>query len=94
MNKPHTTSRPNQQPTPAAHWPTPPTPPVGSPNIILMMLDDVGFADFGCYGSEIDTPTIDAVANAGVRYSGFHTTAMCSTTVSYTHLTLPTICSV
>ncbi len=45
-----------------------------------MMLDDVGFADFGCYGSEIDTPTIDAVANAGVRYSGFHTTAMCSTT--------------
>ena len=80
MNKPHTTSRPNQQPTPAAHWPTPPTPPVGSPNIVLMMLDDVGFADFGCYGSEIDTPTIDAVANAGVRYSGFHTTAMCSTT--------------
>lgn len=80
MKKPSTTSRPNQQPTPAAHWPAPPTPPAGSPNIVLMMLDDVGFADFGCYGSEIDTPTIDAVANRGVRYSGFHTTAMCSTT--------------
>ena len=45
-----------------------------------MMLDDVGFADFGCYGSEIDTPCIDQVAARGVRYSGFHTTAMCSTT--------------
>lgn len=80
MKKPHTTSQPNAQPAPAAHWPTPPTPAAGSPNIVLMMLDDVGFADFGCYGSEIDTPTIDAVANRGVRYSGFHTTAMCSTT--------------
>ena len=44
------------------------------------MLDDVGFADFGCYGSEIDTPTIDQLASRGLRYSGFHTTAMCSTT--------------
>ena len=80
MKKPHTTSRPNAKATPAPHWPTPATPPVGSPNIVLMMLDDVGFADFGCYGSEIDTPAIDSVANRGVRYSGFHTTAMCSTT--------------
>ena len=80
MKKNHTTTRPNAQPTPAPHWPTPPRPPTDSPNIVLMMLDDVGFADFGCYGSEIDTPTIDAVANRGVRYSGFHTTAMCSTT--------------
>jgi len=45
-----------------------------------MMLDDVGFADFGCYGSEIDTPAIDGVAERGLRYTGFHTTAMCSTT--------------
>ena len=65
---------------PKQHWPTPATPPQGSPNIVLMMLDDVGFADFGCYGSEIDTPSIDQVAARGVRYSGFHTTAMCSTT--------------
>lgn len=80
MKKPHTTSRPSEQVTPKPHWPAPATPPAGSPNIVLMMLDDVGFADFGCYGSEIDTPAIDAVANRGVRYSGFHTTAMCSTT--------------
>ena len=48
--------------------------------MLLVLLDDVGFADFGCYGSEIDTPTIDALAEAGLRYTGFHTTAMCSTT--------------
>jgi arylsulfatase A-like enzyme len=65
---------------PKQHWPAPATPPPGSPNIVLMMLDDVGFADFGCYGSEIDTHCIDRVAARGVRYSGFHTTAMCSTT--------------
>jgi arylsulfatase len=45
-----------------------------------MLLDDVGFADFGCYGSEIDTPNIDRLATRGLRYTGFHTTAMCSTT--------------
>lgn len=61
-------------------WPSAPVPPDGSPNILVIMLDDVGFSDFGCYGSEIDTPNIDQVANRGVRYSGFHTTAMCSTT--------------
>jgi len=49
------------------------------------MLDDVGFADFGCYGSEIDTPTFDALAARGVRYTGFHTTAMCSTTRASLH---------
>ena len=62
------------------HWPKAPAPPPGAPNILIMMLDDVGFADFGCYGSEIDTPNIDRLASRGLRYSGFHTTAMCSTT--------------
>ena len=61
-------------------WPAPPTPPGGRTNILLVLLDDVGFADFGCYGSEIDTPTIDRLAEEGLRYTGFHTTAMCSTT--------------
>jgi arylsulfatase A-like enzyme len=50
------------------------------PNILIVLLDDVGFADFGCYGAENATPTIDAIANEGLRFSGFHTTAMCSTT--------------
>jgi len=48
--------------------------------VLVVLLDDVGFSDFGCYGSEIDTPTVDALAARGLRYTGFHTTAMCSTT--------------
>ena len=50
------------------------------PNVLVVLFDDVGFSDLGCYGSEISTPTIDRLAAAGLRYSGFHTTAMCSTT--------------
>lgn len=49
-------------------------------NILIVLLDDVGFADFGCYGSEIATPSIDALAEQGTRFTNFHTTAMCSTT--------------
>jgi arylsulfatase len=45
-----------------------------------VLFDDVGFSDFGCYGSPIKTPTIDRLAAQGLRYTGFHTTAMCSTT--------------
>ncbi|MCI3131683.1 arylsulfatase [Phenylobacterium aquaticum] len=62
------------------HWPAPPKPPKGAPNILVVLFDDVGFSDFGCYGSPIRTPTIDALAADGLRYTGFHTTAMCSTT--------------
>ena len=49
-------------------------------NVLIVLLDDVGFADFGCYGSSIQTPTIDRLAAEGIRATGFHTTAMCSTT--------------
>ncbi len=66
-------------------WPDPVQPPERAPNVLIMMLDDVGFADFGCYGSEIETPNIDSVADRGVRYTGFHTTAMCSTTRASLH---------
>ena len=52
----------------------------GAPNILVILFDDVGFSDFGCYGSPIATPAIDAIAGRGLRYTGFHTTAMCSTT--------------
>ena len=55
-------------------------PPAGAPNILVVLFDDVGFSDFGCYGSPIKTPVIDKLASEGLRYSGFHTTAMCSTT--------------
>ena len=47
---------------------------------MVVLLDDVGFAQFGCYGSDIRTPTFDALAAAGLRYSNFHTTALCSPT--------------
>ncbi|MFZ9727275.1 MAG: sulfatase-like hydrolase/transferase, partial [Ilumatobacteraceae bacterium] len=52
----------------------------GSPNIVVVLLDDVGFAQFGCYGSDIRTPTFDALAAGGLRYSNYHTTALCSPT--------------
>ncbi|WP_316225315.1 arylsulfatase [Bradyrhizobium sp. SZCCHNS3052] len=61
-------------------WPAPQQPPKGAPNILVVLFDDVGFSDFGCYGSRIRTPAIDGLAAQGLRYSGFHTTAMCSTT--------------
>ena len=62
------------------HWPDASMRPPGAPNILVVLFDDVGFSDFGCYGSAIRTPHIDALAARGLRYTGFHTTAMCSTT--------------
>src|SRR6202048_208997 len=61
-------------------WPPRTKAPLGAPNILVVLFDDVGFSDFGCYGSPIKTPTIDRLAAQGLRYTGFHTTAMCSTT--------------
>ena len=61
-------------------WPAEPTPPPGTPNVVYCVFDDVGFSDFGCYGSEIDTPNIDRLAAGGLRYTNFHTTALCSPT--------------
>ncbi len=51
--------------------------PDARPNIVLMMVDDLGFSDFGCYGSEIETPNIDALATGGLRFSRFYNTAKC-----------------
>src|SRR5262249_53480990 len=62
------------------HWPIGPKAPPGAPNILIVLFDDIGFSDFGCYGSPIKTPTIDRLAAQGLRYTGLHTTAMCSTT--------------
>jgi arylsulfatase A-like enzyme len=61
-------------------WPEPVRPVAGAPNIVLVVLDDVGFAQLGCYGSDIETPTIDGLAAGGLRYANFHTTALCSPT--------------
>jgi arylsulfatase len=62
------------------HWPTPARPPDGAPNVVIVVLDDVGFAQLGCYGSDIGTPRLDALAARGLRYTSFHTTALCSPT--------------
>ena len=61
-------------------WPPEPAPPPGAPNVLLVLLDDVGFAQLGCFGSDIETPTFDALAADGLRYANFHTTALCSPT--------------
>ena len=61
-------------------WPAEPAPPAGAPNIVLVVLDDVGYAQLGCYGSDIQTPVLDGLAGSGVRLSNFHTTSLCSPT--------------
>jgi arylsulfatase len=59
-------------------WPEDPKPPKDSPNVIIFMLDDVGFAQVGSFGGLIKTPNIDELAANGLRYNNFHTTALCS----------------
>jgi arylsulfatase len=50
------------------------------PNILLILVDDMGWSDIGCYGGEIPTPHLDALAAGGVRFTQFYNTARCSTT--------------
>ncbi len=61
-------------------WPAEPAPPAGSPNVLLVVLDDVGYGQLGCYGSDIETPVLDRLATTGVRLANFHTTSLCSPT--------------
>ncbi|NOY49920.1 MAG: arylsulfatase [Chlorobi bacterium] len=49
-------------------------------NIVLIVADDLGYGDIGCYGGEIETPNIDALATKGIRFSSFHTAPMCAPT--------------
>ena len=63
-----------------AWWPPIHEPAAGAPNVVVVLLDDVGYAQFGCYGSDIATPTFDRLAAQGRRYANFHTTALCSPT--------------
>lgn len=50
------------------------------PNIVVVLVDDMGFSDIGSYGSEIPTPNLDALADGGIKFSQFYNTARCSTT--------------
>ena len=59
-------------------WPEEKRAPEGSPNIILMLLDDMGYSDIAPFGSEIDTPNLDRLAAAGLRLTNYHTTPVCS----------------
>ena len=60
--------------------PEPARPPKGAPDVIFIVLDDVGFSDLGCYGSEIDTPNMNRLGTRGAQYTNFHVTSMCSPT--------------
>ena len=60
----------------------PPKAPDGAANVLYIVLDDVGFSAMSCYGGPIETPNIDRIVSAGVRYTQFHTTALCSPTRS------------
>src|SRR5262245_11067793 len=61
-------------------WPARIVPPKGAPNVLLIMTDDVGFGAPSTFGGVIPTPAFDRLANMGLRYSAFHTTALCSPT--------------
>jgi arylsulfatase len=62
------------------YWPPKVVPPKGAPNILLILTDDQGYGVTSTFGGVIPTPAMDRVANAGLRYTQFHTTALCSPT--------------
>ncbi|MCK9904994.1 arylsulfatase [Frankia sp. Cpl3] len=61
-------------------YPVSPRPADGAPNVVVVLFDDMGFAQLGCYGSDIRTPNIDRLAAGGLRYNRFHVTSLCSPT--------------
>ena len=61
-------------------WPPAPNPVSGTPNVVVVVFDDVGFAHFNSYGSTIATPNLNRLADGGLRFVNFHTTALCSPT--------------
>ncbi len=62
------------------HFAEPPHPGDAAPNVVILLLDDTGFAQLGCYGSDIDTLNIDGLAADGVQFTNFHVTPLCSPT--------------
>src|SRR3954447_3929967 len=59
-------------------WPRPPRPVPESPNVLIVVLDDTGFGQLGCYGSPLPTPNLRALAQKRLRHNNKHTTALCS----------------
>src|SRR4051812_30871411 len=62
------------------YWPPSVVPPKGAPNVLLIMTDDQGYGVSGTFGGVIPTPAMDRIAQAGLRYTQFHSTALCSPT--------------
>ncbi|TXG92721.1 arylsulfatase [Rhodococcus rhodnii] len=60
------------------HWPARERARSGSPNVVVILVDDMGFADIGPFGSEIPTPNLDRIAGDGYRFTNYHTTPLCS----------------
>src|SRR5262245_19120939 len=54
--------------------------PEGAPNVLIVLIDDSGFGQWGTFGGQIPTPNLDRLARSGLRYARFHTTALCSPT--------------
>src|SRR3954447_16694916 len=65
-----------EESTPA--WPAPIRAKEGAANVLFIVLDDTGFGHLGCYGSPVETPALDRIADQGLRYNSMHTTALCS----------------
>lgn len=73
---PGVVGRTTDESTPA--WPQPVRALPDAPNVLMIVLDDTGYGQLGCYGSPIETPSLDALAAGGLLYSNMHTTALCS----------------
>jgi arylsulfatase A-like enzyme len=75
---PGTIGRTVEESSPA--WPAPIRAREGAPNVLFVVLDDVGYGQLSCFGGLVETPNIDRVADSGLRYANMHTTALCSPT--------------
>jgi len=74
------TVEPTESASTAGHYVLPPKAPAGAPNVLLIMTDDAGFAASSAFGGAVATPTLERLANEGLRYTQFHTTGVCSPT--------------
>src|SRR5262245_98777 len=63
-----------------AQFPQPVSAPKDAPNVVLILIDDVGFGQFSTFGGGVPSPTMDRLAAEGLRFNRFHTTALCSPT--------------
>lgn len=81
-DRPYLGVRPFNAKDPSAKFPpiTPLRPPSGAPNVLVVLIDDVGFGASSAFGGPINTPTAERLAKSGLKYTRFHTTALCSPT--------------